>query len=161
MLGAGTWRPSKKSLPTNKRLAEFDLFCGFLFSTYRPDLAAVEVIRVSTSHDTTRILSRFESAYIVRAEHFGARVIEYSVSTARSVFYGSGMGTLQKEQSYAAMRSRYPDVAWLAPDDGGMDQADALLAALAAEEIEQRNLEIKSEKLTKQRAKRKASGKAK
>ena len=112
----GIWKPTKTSLAPIFRLSEFDTFCGFLMASYKPDVVTVEVIRVSTSHDTTRSLSRFEGVFIARAIGAGAEVIEYQVGQARSAFFGEGLGTMSKEQAYAAMRARYPQLPWLPAD---------------------------------------------
>ena len=94
----GIWKPSKSCLSPIQRLAEFDTFCRFLMAAYQPDIATVEVIRVSTSHDTTRALSRFEGVFIARAMAAGAEVIEYQVGQARAALFGDGLGTLQKNK---------------------------------------------------------------
>lgn len=150
----GVWKPSKNGLSPIDRLAEFDIFCGFLMATYKPDVATVEVIRVSTSHDTTRALSRFEGVFIARAMGAGAEVIEYQVGQARAALFGDGLGTLQKEQAFAAMRSRYPNLPWLPQDKGGMDQSDALVPAMCWREIKERKVAIDAEKKAAAKAKR-------
>lgn len=150
----GIWKPSKSCLSPIQRLAEFDTFCGFLMAAYQPDIATVEVIRVSTSHDTTRALSRFEGVFIARAMAAGAEVIEYQVGQARAALFGDGLGTLQKEQAFAAMRARYPNLAWLPQNKGGMDQSDALVPALCWQEIKNRKIAIDAEKKAAAKAKR-------
>lgn len=151
------WRPTKKSTKFDERLVEFDVFCGYVMANWRPNIVTLEVIRVSTSHDTTRALSQFEAAFKLRAYGAGARVIEYQVGQSRAAFFGEGLGSLQKEQAYAAMRSRYPDLPWLPADGtkpgdgkgGGMDQADALVPALCWEQIEARKAAVLAEKKAK------------
>lgn len=153
----GIWKPTKTSLAPIFRLSEFDTFCGFLMASYKPDVVTVEVIRVSTSHDTTRSLSRFEGVFIARAIGAGAEVIEYQVGQARSAFFGEGLGTMSKEQAYAAMRARYPQLPWLPADKtkagdgkgGGMDQSDALIPALCWEQVKARGEQIKADKKAK------------
>lgn len=156
------WRPSKSSLPIEGRLVEFDDYSNAVCAMFQPDVVTIEVIRVSTSHDTTRALSRFEAVMICNARRNGARVIEYQVGQSRAAFFGEGLGTLQKQAAYAAMRARYPHLEWLPADGrragdekgGGLDQADALVPALSWREIEVRKAVIKQEAKAKQARKR-------
>lgn len=156
------WRPSRQSLPLEDRLVEFDDYSNAVVAMLQPDIVTIEVIRVGTSHDVTRVLSRFEGAMILNARRNGARVIEYQVGQSRAAFFGEGLGTLQKQQAYAAMRARYPHLEWLPADKnrqgdekgGGLDQADALVPALAWREIEARKVVIAAEKKAKNARKR-------
>lgn len=154
----GIWKPSKMSLPPIKKLAEWNIYCRMTFTMLKPDRAVMEVIRVSTSHDTTRSLSRFEAVFIVNAALYGIPyVLEHQVGQARAAFFGEGKGNTRKEDAYAWMVKHYPDLPWLPPDKGGMDQSDALIQALAYDELLKRKDEMAAEK--KAARKRKAAAK--
>jgi Holliday junction resolvasome RuvABC endonuclease subunit len=158
----GVWRPQRSSDKALARLKNFAGFARMVIATMKPDIVIMEVIRVGTSHDTTRAMSRFESAFLIAAMEFDCQVIEFQVSQGRAAFYGSGLGSMPKVQSYAAMRARYPNLAWLPADKtrpgdglgGGLDQADALLPALAWERIVERQAEVAVEKKAKNARKR-------
>lgn len=154
----GVWKPSKTSLPPIKKLAEWNIYCRMTFTMLKPDRAVMEVIRVSTSHDTTRSLSRFEAVFIVNAALYGIPyVLEHQVGQARAAFFGEGKGNTRKEDAYAWMVEHYPDLPWLPPDKGGMDQSDALIQALAYDALLKRKDEMAAEK--KAARKRKAAAK--
>lgn len=154
----GVWQPSKKSLPPVKKLVEWNAYCRMTFTMLKPDRAVMEVIRVSTSHDTTRSLSRFESVFLVNAALFGiGYVLEHQVGQARAAFFGEGKGNTPKQDAYAWMVDHYPNLPWLGPgkDEGGMDQSDALVMALAYDKLVQRKDQMAAEK--KAAKKRKAA----
>ncbi len=150
----GVWTPSKKSLSPAKKLVEWNAYCRMAFAMLRPDRAAMEVIRVSTSHDTTRSLSRFEAIFIVTAALFGVDVVlEHQVGQARSAFFGEGKGNTAKQDAYVWMVEHYPQLAWLPPEEGGMDQSDALVMALAYDKIVERKAEMAADKKAKRKRK--------
>lgn len=160
----GVWRPSRSSLHVNWRLVEWDLYCGLLMASFRPDVCVMEFISVSTSHGTTRSLSRFESAFVIRSLTAGARLIEYKASQGRAAFFGEGLGSLPRREAYAAMRARYPALDWLPADGtrpgdergGGLDQADALVPALSWREIERRQAVVVEQRKAANKRKRAA-----
>lgn len=150
----GIWKPTKKSLPPLARLLEWDIFARFLIASFKPDIVTMEVIRVSNSHDTTRSMSRHEAAMLIPAGHAGCRIIEYQVGQSRSSFFGDGLGNISKEDAHARTRALYPQLAWLPQDEGGMDQSDALVGAMAWERIIERQAEVKEEKKAKAKRRR-------
>lgn len=147
----GVWKPSKKSLRPDQKLVEWDDHCRMTFQMLRPDRAVMEVIRVSTSHDTTRSLSRFESAFIINAARYGVteQVLEHQVGQARAAFFGEGKGNTPKQDAYAWMVKHYPELPWLPAEEGGMDQSDALVMALAYDKLLERKAEMKRAKKAK------------
>ncbi len=150
----GIWTPSKKSLRPDKKLVEWDYYCRIAFVALRPDRSVMEVIRVSTSHDTTRSLSRFESAFIINSARHGIdQVLEHQVGQARSAFFGEGKGNTSKQDAYVWMVEHYPQLAWLPPEEGGMDQSDALVMALAYDKIVERKAEMAADKKAKRKRK--------
>lgn len=145
----GVWVPTPKSAKPSQRILQCFIFLAYLFATYRPDEVVMEVIRVSTSHDTTRSLSRHEGLVVLNAMLIGAHIHEHQVGEARAAVFGAGKGNTSKRDAHALMRMRYPELPWLEMDSGvdkngkpkdgpGLDQSDALVAALARDVLAQR-----------------------
>lgn len=150
----GIWKPSKKTLKPAQKLIEWNGYCRMTFTMLKPDRAVMEVIRVSTSHDTTRSLSRFEAVFIINAAYAGiSTVLEHQVGQARSAFFGEGKGNTPKLDAYTWMVEHYPNLAWLPADEGGMDQSDALVMALAYDRLAERKAEMVQAKKRKRAAK--------
>jgi Holliday junction resolvasome RuvABC endonuclease subunit len=144
-INIGVWVPKPKSAKSNKRLMQCDLFLAMLFGSYKPDEMCMEVIRVSTSHDTTRSLSRFEASVLLNAMRHDVVIHEFQVGEARKAVFSERQGNIKKHHAHAIMRHTYPSLPWqemLAPngkDDGpGCDQSDALIAALARDALAER-----------------------
>jgi len=113
-----------------------------LMNMYEPDELVIEVIRVSTSHDTTRVLSRIEAAVLIAAHRHGItpdRIHEHAVGEARAAYFKEG--GISKHDAHDVVRTLYPQLDWLPKltdsgrDGPGLDQSDALIAALARDKL--------------------------
>lgn len=138
-IAIGVWVPKPKSAKPRERLGQCHDFLHALFAMYSPDEICMEVIRVSTSHDTTRALSRIESAVLLAARAHGITAIhEHQVGEARAAVFSNG--NIAKLDAHNVMRQTYPYLDWLSAMSGksdgpGLDQSDALVAALAHEKL--------------------------
>lgn len=131
------WQPNRKDDPPVSRLMQFGSWFEFWIAEHQPDMLAIEVIKVSTSHDTTRSLSRHEAVAIWIAKNAGVIILEHAVSSARRIVFGNG--GIKKEEAYEEMKRMYPDLSWKPKTKGGMDQADAVVMALAGPALAERH----------------------
>jgi Holliday junction resolvasome RuvABC endonuclease subunit len=133
-----TWSPRDKQAKPVARLMDFGSWFEFWIAEHQPDMLAVEVIKVSTSHDTTRSLSRHEAVAIWIAKNAGVIILEHAVSSARKIVFGPGNGGMKKEVAFEEIKRMYPDLPWKPKTRGGMDQADAVVMALAGPALAER-----------------------
>lgn len=130
------WQPHKKTDKPIHRLTQFESWFDFWLAGARIDMLAIEVIKVSNNHDTTRSLSRHEAVAILAAKRAGIIVLEHAVSSARKIVFGNG--AIKKEAAFEEMKRMYPDLPWRPKTRGGMDQTDAVVMALAGPALAER-----------------------
>lgn len=131
------WKPDSKGDKPLSRLCQWGSWFEFYLAAHAPDMLAVEVIRVSTSHDTTRSLSRHEALALYIARSSGVICLEHGVSEARKIVFGRG--NIPKEEAFERIKSDWPGLPWLKKGSGGMDQSDAAVMALAANQLAERH----------------------
>jgi crossover junction endodeoxyribonuclease RuvC len=95
------------------------------------NIAVIEFLTVSRNAKTTRVLSHYQAAAVIACKQAHMTVVEAGVRTARRLVLGNG--GLAKEDAFAAVKKRYPDHKFKPKTRGGMDEADAVVLALAAE----------------------------
>ncbi len=98
---------------------------------FRPDIVAVEELAVFMNKKVIRTLSRREGVAILAGKRQGAIVISPSVGSSRNIVLGIPANS-SKEVAWEAVREMYPDFKFSRSNQGGMDQGDALVHALAA-----------------------------
>ncbi len=128
------WRPLKNVQAADKLLNYYD-WIGIVIARFRPQRVVVSTTSFSRSHQTTRVLARYESATIIQARQFGAEVIEAKDSEARKIVLGKG--NLTKQEAYeTVVNDILPNYAWLPFKAGGDDQVDSFVFAMAGNELE-------------------------
>lgn len=122
IIAKGSWSPSRKKDTPSVRLTEFYSWMNKKLEFEAPKLTVVEIIAFNRSHQTTRILSRYEGATIIAATMWGSDIYEARVSEGRKVVLGKG--NLSKEESVEQVSAMYPEFTF------NHDEADALVLAL-------------------------------
>jgi Holliday junction resolvasome RuvABC endonuclease subunit len=131
-VAVGIWKPSSQKALPSCRLTEYYGWITRKIELGNPDIVSIEIIAFNRSHQTTRILSRYESATIIAAVLAGCKVVELRVSDARKQILSKG--NLSKQQAYDEVTQRYPDINWGDFDKGGADKTDACVIALAGQQ---------------------------
>ena len=127
----------KPSLSAAANLYDYYLWqCAYIRSM-TPDMACVEFLSVSRNMDSVRAVSHFQAAAVLACKSEGNMlVVEARVTSARKVVLGRG--NLSKEEAWKIVRERFPEHKFRRADKGGMDEADALVLALAGPAIAER-----------------------
>jgi len=93
------------------------------------DIVVVEKVSVQWNVNTIRKIAYFEAVAMLRGADAGCAVIPVQATRARKTVLGSG--GLSKEVCYGMMKEMFPHRVWLGPKEGGMDETDAAVLALA------------------------------
>lgn len=125
----------KKTVDTN--LWAFISHLGTLWQMHGTfDLVVVEKVSVQWNVNTIRKIAYFEAASMIKAAAEGAKVQQVQATKARRLVLGKG--TLSKEACYDLLMSDESTKSgwfWQRPknakSDGGMDETDAVVLALA------------------------------
>ena len=127
------WQPTNKAADPSERLFDFYQWIGDQLYLYRPSLVVVSVTSFSRSHNTTRVLARYEGASIIAARMYSCEVIEARDSQARALVLSKG--NVSKEEAYKEVLQMEPKFDWLPFSKGGNDQADAFVFAKAGPQL--------------------------
>lgn len=130
------WKPSDAKASQEQKLYEWYQFYDAWHRVWTPDIVAFEEVQSARNAITVRILARFEAAAIIVGKANGSLVLPCNVKTCRKVVLGRG--DIDKEDAFAELRKRYPDLNWAKKTVGGMDQSDAIVIALAAPTVLER-----------------------
>jgi integrating conjugative element protein (TIGR03752 family) len=137
-------------------------FRGRLRDPFRFKLITGATNLASNGHHIPGIANAVWTGYVVGVrEQSCARAyidtVTFTFEDGRIHTVHKGKGNTRKEDAYVWMVEHYPDLPWLPPDKGGMDQSDAAIQALAYDALLQRKDEMAAEK--KAARKRKAAAK--
>lgn len=124
-MSADIWTPDKK-LNASARLLSYYNWIGCQLLELEPDKIAISNTSFSRSHQTTRIVARYEAATILAATALDIEIIEMKDSEARKKVFGKG--NLPKEEVYERVTNDIK-YRWLEFDKGGNDQTDAYTLA--------------------------------
>lgn len=130
-VAVATWRNKRKQ---ESEAVQLELFYNWLvmyMGLFKPDIVAVEELAVFMNKKVIRTLSRREGVAILAAKRHGGIVLSPSVGSSRNVTLGIPANS-SKEVAWEAVRVMYPDFKFANSNQGGMDQGDALVHALAA-----------------------------
>lgn len=130
------WKPEDAKMSQEEKLYSFYLWYQRFHAEWRPDIVAFEEVQSARNAITVRILARIEAAAIIVGKADGRLVLPCNVKTCRKVVLGRG--DIDKEDAFAELRKRYPDLDWAKKTVGGMDQSDAIVIALAAPTVLER-----------------------
>lgn len=133
---AAVWKPPDKKDSDSERLDQFYTWLCWQLGTMKPDAVAVEELAVFLNKKVIRALGKREGVALLAAKRCGAIVVNPPVTQARGVVFGDG--TISKDKAWEAIRKMYPEFKFKKKTVGGVDQADALVHALAAPTILER-----------------------
>lgn len=122
------WRPPVKVKRPAALLGYFRWLYA-LIAMYGPiDVAVVEELSVTRGHKVVRSLSHFEGVTYLACEMHGVPMVETKAGKARNAVLGLNPNC-SKEEVFAAVKQRWPELKLGAIDRGGGDKADALVMA--------------------------------
>lgn len=93
------------------------------------DMAVVEFLRVDRNVQSVRKISHYQAVSVLACKMQGLLVVEAHVKTARKE--ALGRGDLSKDEMWDAVKKLYPSHPFRRKDQGGEDEADAIVLALA------------------------------
>jgi Holliday junction resolvasome RuvABC endonuclease subunit len=125
----------KDTHPT--RLADWFRFLEAYVAVWQPHMASIEVHAYARDKGgtATHVISYYQGVAAACCKLHGLVVIEARASTARSFVLGNG--GLSKDKVWEEMRRRHPDL-FSRKDQGGEDESDALVLALAGPTVAER-----------------------
>jgi Holliday junction resolvasome RuvABC endonuclease subunit len=94
-----------------------------------PDVMIVEKVSVRWNVNTVRKIAYFEAAAMLQAAYWNVPVIQVQATKARRLALGKG--NLKKTECYAQVKKEYTQIKYKPFSEGGGDQTDALVLALA------------------------------
>jgi len=116
-----------------ERLYDYFLWLMRWLLIEQPDIVVVEALSVSRGAETTRKISHYQAASVLACKMRDLTVIEARTTTARK--HALGNGGLSKENAWAEMKKRYSHHPFARADQGGYDEMDAAVLALAGPSI--------------------------
>lgn len=131
------WKPSNVKAPHSTRLKEYRKWLIQQIKLANPDIAAVEKLRHARGTDTIRVIAYYEG---VSLEACSSRVVivkHIQVTTARS--HSLGRGNLGKQDSFKLVKRMFPNHKFKHFDQGGADESDATILAIAAPSVSERD----------------------
>jgi Holliday junction resolvasome RuvABC endonuclease subunit len=126
------WQPEHHRDSEAVKLVDFYDWLAGKFDVYRPQIVAVEQVAGFMNRKVIQALSRFEGVALLAAKQSGAIVVNPTVGSSRNIVYGVP-SSCSKEDAYAAFKKLFPNFPTGKVNQGGMDKADAMTHALAAE----------------------------
>lgn len=127
---APVWKANPKdSEPV--QILKFFTWVIFKLRMMRPDVVAVEELAVFMNKKTIRALARREGVALLAAKFVAPIVISPSIGSSRAKVLGCSVNT-SKEEAWTLVRKKYQGFDFKPSNRGGMDQADALVHAVAA-----------------------------
>jgi Holliday junction resolvasome RuvABC endonuclease subunit len=129
------WEPEDKRDSSVKRLEESYRWLYYQLRLIKPDITVVEKMAVFRGNKVIRILSHYEAIALLAAKRHSRIVLNPQVTSARSIVFGKACS---KDKAWEEIRKMHPEVEFARKDQGGEDQADALVCALAGEDFAER-----------------------
>jgi len=128
------WKPSKPKDTHANKLKEYEGWLKFQVKLANPDIAAVEQLNYATRRiDVVRVISYYEGVSLLVCAKRVAIVKSIMVSTARA--HTLGKGNLSKEDSFKQVKRLFPKHKFRHFDQGGGDESDAAILAIAAPSV--------------------------
>lgn len=126
------WKRGKVGSDPERLYDYFLWLMGWLVASSL-DIVVVEALSVARGAEVTRKISHYQAISVVCCKLRDLTVIEARTTTARK--HTLGNGGLSKEAAWAEMKRRYPDHPFMRADQGGYDEMDAAVLALAGPSI--------------------------
>lgn len=137
LIEKAVWKPSKQAdkIKGAYRLFEYftDLSAWVGLRRSEIDLAVIEELGMVRGAKTVRVLSHFEAISVVVCKRHGIPTVQIKAGVARNLVLGLNPNC-SKPEVLEAVRSRYPEIKWSPVNQGGTDEADAFVLALAGPE---------------------------
>lgn len=130
-ISVASWKNLRKQDSEPVQLEKFYKWLVFQLGIFGPDIIAVEELAVFMNKNTIRTLARREGVALLASKQRGAIVLSPTIGSARNVVLGIPSNSA-KELAWEEVRKMYPKFKFANSNQGGMDQADALVHALAA-----------------------------
>lgn len=124
-------RDEKRSHPQG--FMDYYQWLGFRIYKYKPHMAVIEFHSYTgpkSNAKATQSVAFYQSISALTCKLFGVMVIEARATTVRRIVLGNG--GLAKDAVWEIMRKKHPDL-FSAKTQGGLDECDALVLALAGE----------------------------
>lgn len=122
--------------PLWENMMEFSNEVKRVLSAYAPiEVVVIEKVSVSWNVNTIRKIAYYEACAMLEAHDnpYVEEIFQPQATKARRMVLGKG--NLSKEKCFELVKARFSDVEFDLAKDGGMDQADAVILALAAEAL--------------------------
>jgi Holliday junction resolvasome RuvABC endonuclease subunit len=142
IVGTWVWFKDTRKGPT-QNLYDYFRWLTALISSGNPEqrmlggriapMASIEYLSVERNAQTTRLVSHFQAVSALACKQAGMMVIEGRVRTARKIVLGDG--SLSKDEAWEAIRQMYPEHSFRRKPQGGDDEADAVVMALAGPQL--------------------------
>lgn len=134
---ADVWKPPNKHESEPVHLEQFERWLKGRFFLYKPDIIVVEKLRVFRNRTTVAALLKREGVALLVAKKHRAIVVNEAVGRSRNIVLGIPANS-NKELAFQYFKKQYIDFKLLASNQGGMDEADAMVGALAGPDLLER-----------------------
>lgn len=140
LVAKAVWKPSARVTRAAALVDYMDSFDAWLtqlevnLGGCTIDLGVVEELSVTRGHKTVRALSHFEAATYIVLERRKIPIMQIKAGKARNVVLGIPI-TSTKEEALTAVRMQFPAIRWSPVNQGGPDEADAMVLALASSKV--------------------------
>lgn len=139
LIAKAVWRPPKGKTTRPRALLDYYRSLSDWIEELRkdghcPDVAIVEELGVHRGFKTVRALSHFEGVTYLVLEEQDIILRTVKAGVARHMVLGMNPNS-PKDAVLAEVRRRWPKIRWSPKGQGGEDEADAFLVALAAPEV--------------------------
>jgi Holliday junction resolvasome RuvABC endonuclease subunit len=128
---SNVWKPNSDRDSDVVKLHDFFVWIERQLVILKPDIVAVEELAVFMNKKVIRSLAKREGVALLAAKRRARIVLSPSIKQSRAVVFEKG-GSLSKEEAFARFKKQFPDFKVKAANQGGMDQADSMVHAIAA-----------------------------
>lgn len=124
------WKsPPRLSMP--ELLSLYEKWLIRQFWMMKPDVVAVERLMGFSNRQVIREIAQLEGVALLTAAKTGAIVLNPPVGQSRNIALGVAP-SVKKEVAFEAFKKKYPNFKLANKGQGGEDEADAMVHALAA-----------------------------
>jgi Holliday junction resolvasome RuvABC endonuclease subunit len=125
------WKPDDPKDSDPEKLVAFEKWLAAKMFAWQPDIVVVEKTMVIKANPQTAlsISLREGVALLVAKKRKNVIVISVMIGQSRSIILSKG--NLSKEDAFDEFKKMYPKLKLVPKSSGGMDQADAMVHALA------------------------------
>lgn len=131
------WKPANKRESEPVHLVQFEHWLKMRFFVYKPDIIVIEALAVFLNKRVIMALAKREGIALLVAKKYGAIVVNETIGRSRNIVLGIPSNS-NKEHAFQCFKKQYNGFALLPSNQGGMDQADAMVGGLAGPDLLER-----------------------